>query len=105
MGKVQWNDAALGRIIGKDGNVVAEVERCTKEIWSKANALSAGYTTKLLEHQKKPRHGKFPVGGTQAAYDGDVQVLRNAAVGIVHTANYAAMKDNAENNTLLKARG
>lgn len=105
MGSIQWNDAALGRIIGKAPEVRKEVDRATRDIWSKANAMSSGYRTKLLEHQNKPRHGVYPVGGTQAVYDGDVKVMREAVVGIVHTGNYAAMKDNAENNTLLKARG
>lgn len=101
MGSVQWNDAALGRIVGKAPEVQAEVERCTKEIWQRANALSSGYRTGLYHRD----HESPAVGNTQPAYDGDVELKRNAVVGIVHTANYAAMKDNAENNTLLKARG
>jgi hypothetical protein len=45
------------------------------------------------------------VGGTQPAYVGDVRMGRRGYVGIVHPGNYAAMKDNYENNTLLKAKG
>ena len=101
MGSIQWNDAALGRAIGKAPEVVAEVDAATKRIWSAANSTSAGYRTGLYHRN----HESPAVGNTQPAYDGDVEVKRNAVVGIVYTANYAAMKDNFENNTLLKARG
>lgn len=101
MGSIQWNDAALGRVIGKAPEVVAEVERCTREIWSNANAMGSGFRTGLYHRD----HKSPAVGDTQAAYDGNVEVKNNAVVGIVYTGNYAAMKDNAENNTLLKARG
>lgn len=98
---IQWNDAALGRIIGKAPEVQAEVEAATRRIWSSANAMGSGFRTGLYHRD----HESPAVGNTQAAYDGDVEVKRNAVVGIVHTGNYAAMRDNAENNTLLKARG
>lgn len=101
MGSIQWNEAALGRLIGKAPEVQCEVDAATRRIWSAANAMSSGYRTGLYHRD----HKSPAVGNTQPAYDGDVEVRRNAVVGIVHTGNYAAMKDNFENNTLLKARG
>ena len=45
------------------------------------------------------------MGGTQPSYGADVETHGGAPVGIVYTANYAAMRDNAQNNTLLKSIG
>lgn len=101
MGSIQWNDAVLGRIIGKAPEVVAEVERATTSIADKANAMSSGYRTGYYH----PDHKSPGVGRTQPKYVSDVQVKMHSVVGIVYTGNYAAMKDNYENNTLLKARG
>ena len=73
----------------------------TDSITSRANAMSAGFRTgKYHRDHKSPA-----VGGTQPEYSGDVQLGRKGYVGIVHPANYAAMKDNYQNNTLLKAKG
>lgn len=101
MGSVRWDDAAIGRLIGKAPEVVAEVERVTGEIAGRANSMSSGYRTGLYHRDHEPP----AVGNTQPTYVGDVEEYGNSVVGIVHTGNYAAMKDNAENNTLLKARG
>lgn len=101
MGSIQWNDVVLGRIIGKAPEVVAEVERATDAIAGKANAMSSSYRTGYYHPDSKSPG----VGRTQPKYVSDIQVMDNAVVGIVHTGNYAAMKDNYENNTLLKARG
>lgn len=101
MGSIQWNEAALGRLIGKAPEVVAEVERATGEIAERANSMSSGYRTGLYHRD----HKSPAVGNTQPRYVDDTDIKRNAVVGIVYTGNYAAMKDNAENNTLLKARG
>ena len=101
MASIQWNEAALGRIIGKAPEVVAEVERATGEIADTANSMSSAYRTGLYHRD----HKSPAVGNTQPRYVADVEVKRNAVVGIAYTGNYAAMKDNSENNTLLKARG
>jgi len=79
---VRWNMDALGRCIG-------------------ANAMSAGYRTGLYHKD----HQSPAIGNTQPVYDGDVRQMAHSVVGIVHTANYAAMRDNFESNTLLKAVG
>lgn len=101
MGSVQWDGAALGRLVGTAPAVVAEVEAATDRIKARANAMGSSFRTGLYHRN----HESPAVGDTQAAYDGDVRTMRSAAVGIVHTANYAAMRDNAENNTLLKSIG
>ena len=91
----------LGRIVGKSPSVVAEVERATDSIADRANAMSSGYRTGYYH----PDHKSPGVGRTQPKYVANVEVKSYAAVGIAYTGNYAAMKDNYENNTLLKARG
>lgn len=101
MGSIQWNDSVLGHMIGKSPSVVSEVERATDAIACKANAMSSGYRTGYYH----PDHKSPGVGRTQPKYVSDVQVKTHSVVGIVYTGNYAAMKDNHENNTLLKARG
>ena len=101
MASVQWDEAALGRLVGKAPEVVAEVDRATREIHARANTMGAAFRTGLYHRD----HRSPAVGDTQAAYDGDVREYRGSVVGIVHTGNYAAMRDNAENNTLLKSIG
>lgn len=101
MAKVQWDTAALGRVIGKSPEVVAEVDAATRRIHAQANALGAGFRTGLYHRD----HQSPAVGDTPAAYGGDVSILRESVVGIVYTGNYAAQRDNAENNTLLKSIG
>lgn len=98
---IQWDVAKLGRLVGKAPEVVAEVDRATREIHARANMLGSSFHTGLYHRD----HKSPAVGNTQAAYGGNVRTLRECVVGIVHTGNYAAMRDNAENNTLLKALG
>ena len=71
----------------------------TSNITSAANALSAGFRTKLYYDKKKKKR----VGNTQPRYVGDVERRKRSIVGIVHPKNYAAMKDNYLHNTLLKS--
>lgn len=97
---VKWDMAALGRCIGRAPEVVQAVTRATDSIKLGANAMSAGFRTGI-DH----REGGETVGNTQPVYDSDVRQFSGSVVGIVHTGNYAAMRDNLENNTLLKAVG
>jgi len=99
MARVKWDDRALKKAVGDAAR--AEVEACTSRVGSSANALSSGYRTGLYHRD----HQSPAVGNTQPRYVGDVRDFGGWPVGIVHTGNYAAMKDNFENNTLLKARG
>lgn len=98
---IRWDEASLGKVIGRHPNVVAEVDAAMRRIHQTANAMGSGFRTGLYHRD----HQSPAVGNTQAAYGGDVRVMGNSVVGIVHTGNYAAMRDNAENNTLLKSMG
>ena len=99
MGSIKWDDTALKRVVGAAAR--AEVKSAVERTKASANAMSADYRTGFYHRQ----HKSPSVGGTQPSYGGDVQDFDGWPVGIVYTGNYAAMKDNAENNTLLKARG
>ncbi|MBR3326767.1 MAG: hypothetical protein IKG22_05530 [Atopobiaceae bacterium] len=68
-------------------------------ITSRANALSSGFRT----GRYYDREAHELKGDTQPSYKGDVRRMGKTEVGIVYTANYAAMKDNMEHNTLLKS--
>ena len=85
---------------GQDGTE-AIIKQHTDAIIDNANALCAGYKSGVF-HDRETGTTKGP---TQAVYDGNVERRKTAYIGIVYTANYAAQKDNLENNTLLKAKG
>ena len=74
---------------------------------SRANALSSGFRTQVVTDYATGER----VGGTQPEYGSDTYETyfrkgrARTPVGTVFTDNYAARKDNLENNTLLKARG
>lgn len=101
MADVSWDMAAIGRLVGLAPETVAAVDAATRKVHERANALGASFRTGLYHRD----HESPAVGDTPAAYGGDVRTYANSVVGIVHTGNYAAMRDNAENNTLLKSIG
>ena len=101
MARVQLDEAALGRVIGTHPDVVAEVDAATQRIHAQASALGSGFRTGLYHRD----HKSPAVGNTPASYGEDVRVMGRSVVGIVYTGNYAAQRDNAENNTLLKSIG
>lgn len=99
MGSLKWDDAALKKLVGEAARPL--VEQKTAAVLSSANSMGAGFRTgKFYRDHKKP-----PLGDTQARYAGDVRDQGGVPVGVVHPANYAAIKDNHDNNTLLKAMG
>lgn len=70
-----------------------------KRISGNANASSSGFRTGIFhDHQSGETRGN-----TQPVYSGNVERKGRSMVGLVFTGNYAAQKDNYENNTLLKA--
>lgn len=83
------------------------IANATAKVAEKANRLGSGFET---ERTRDWRTGE-QFGGRKPLYKHDVVRTRNrkagvdAPVGIVVTGNYAAMKDNHEHNTLLKAKG
>lgn len=99
--RVEWDFAALKRAAGTDPEVIAALTSRTNQIVTRANGMGAGFRTGRYHRD----HRSPAVGGTAAVYEGNVQRVRDGQIGIVYTANYAAQKDNLENNTLLKAKG
>lgn len=78
------------------------VQSMTESGIADANASSAGFRTGIYHRN----HRSPGVGNTQPRYAGDVIRMDGYwPVGIVHPANYAAMRDNMENNTLVKVAG
>ena len=96
---IKWDRKAIERVIGESPELKAQVQGVTDRWLSAANSIGAGYRTAIFHR------GKERVGDTPAQYAGDVQMTDKSPkwpVGMVHPANYSAMKDNTENNTLLK---
>ena len=98
---IEWDKAKLKRAAGVDPQVRDELERVTDAIKGRANSLGSSFRTGYYHRN----HQSPAVGGTTAAYDGNVRMVDGGNIGIVYTANYAAQKDNLQNNTLLKAKG
>lgn len=98
---VELDLTALQQLAGNDNLVRGALDARTAQITARANALGSGFRTGHYH----PNHQSPGVGGTAPSYVGDVRMGRRGYVGIAHPANYAAMKDNYENNTLLKAKG
>lgn len=70
-----------------------------QRIQGNANASSAWFRTGIF-HDHVTGETR---GDTQPVYSGNVKRKGRSMVGLVFTGNYAAQKDNYENNTLLKA--
>ena len=98
---VELDLTALQQLAGNDNLVRGALDARTAQITARANALGSGFRTGHYH----PNHQSPGVGGTQPVYVGDVRMGHRGYVGIVHPGNYAAMKDNYENNTLLKSKG
>lgn len=96
-GSIKWNRAALAQVVGSGSEPL--IHKATEIATARANAMSAGYRTGIW-HDHKTGEVK---GETQPVYEGTVEKRRVYPVGQVHTANYAAAKENMEHNTLLKA--
>ena len=96
-GRIKWNYQALGRAIATNSKGV--IQSVTSQTESNANGLGSGFKTGIW-HDPKTHERK---GGTSPIYSSNVEVHGIVPVGLVYTGNYAAAKDNMENNTLLKA--
>ena len=98
---IKLDKAACMRAINASPGLSGALESVTTRITATANALGAGYRTAKYHRD----HQSPAVGGTQPKYGGDVRMGKKGPIGIVHPANYAAMKDNHLHNTMLKAKG
>ena len=116
--RVVFDMEALQQVAARSDDTRAALIVATDRIKARANAAGSG--THLVSHgydtvgTGRPRKGEgwlqhdnspAPVNDKQAAYAGNVSMQRNGYMGIVYTANYAAVVDNHRNNTLLKAMG
>lgn len=103
MASVRWYESKLKAAVREAEGLEAPIREAVDLITARANAMSSSYRTKTMHVD-----GQL-VGNTQPRYEGDVISTggrsHELTIGIVHAANYAAMKDNYENNTLLKAGG
>lgn len=90
----------LAVVNSAEGLEAALAERAA-ELAAKANSMGAGFETEQTVRWATGEH----VGGTSPEYGSDVKRGSKGPVGIVMPRNYAAMLDNHENNTLLKAKG
>lgn len=89
-------NSVYGAIYKSPGTRKALGEEAEK-IAARATALGSGYRTpKWHDHQTgETKGGKAPI------YEGEAGERK--CIGIVHPANYAAMKDTYLHNTMLKA--
>lgn len=95
--EVAINSGELEKAVKRAERLDMPLGEAVERITANANRLSSGFRTGVIH-----RDG-HAVGDTQPEYAGDVKRGKNGHVGLVHPANYAAMKDNYENNTLLKS--
>lgn len=99
MAKLTWNESELKKAIAQAAEPA--VKEHTERICQSAQAMSSGFRTGLYHRD----HKSPAVGNTAPKYEANIENHGGVPVGIVYTGNYSAMKDNHENNTLLKARG
>lgn len=99
--EINWDKDALLRYARKAPETRAEIESVTQRIFGQASSMGSSFRTGLYHRD----HKSPAVGNTPARYQSNVEMHNDGYVGMVMPANYAAMKDNFENNTLLKAIG
>lgn len=101
--EIHWDSGGLARAIGESSEVLEAIKKETASRVAKANSLGAGYKT----GRYYDRTSNELKGETTPKYDGDVKPSKQSQhwpIGIVHTANYASMKDNLLHNTLVKVK-
>lgn len=97
--EIQIDETKLFEAIQDGENLPQIIGEYAKRIESNANQMSSGFRTGIFHDHATGQ----TLGNTQPQYASDVAKKGRSIVGIVHVKNYAAMKDNYENNTLLKA--
>lgn len=98
--RVKIDEKALAREVGSAPGTRELLQAAVDKIRTRANEMSSGNRTGRW-HDPATGKGKGP---SEPHYDGDVRKVGGSYHGLVYTATYAAIKDNHENNTLLKAR-
>lgn len=97
---VKIDERKLRDAISHGENLAPALSEITTQITGNANMLAQGYRTGIWHDENGNEYGDTP-----AVFEGDVTNGKRGPVGIVHPANYSAMKANYENNILLKAKG
>lgn len=103
-------DKAGEREAMNGSGVKAAVTAAASGVAGKANAMSSGNRTKRVTRgypfpPDRTTRAPRDMGGKSPSYESSPAMSgRDGAVSIVYTGNYAAMKDNSQGNTLLKAR-
>ena len=96
-GAIQWYKDAMYQAV--DDVAYPIVRRAAELAEDRANDMSADFrTSKWHDHTTGETKGN-----TQPKYGSKTKFAAHYHHGIVYTENYAAMKDNKEHNTLLKA--
>lgn len=96
---IDIDDKALESLVDKTADgLVTEV---TQRIQSTAISMSAGFRTGIWHDHDTGE----TLGDTAPEYAYSTMDKGRGLVGLVYTGNYSAMKDNYENNTLLKSMG
>ena len=103
---IDIDENALRRVVYGMPETMEMIEDATSDVCDRANAMAAGYRTGIW-HDPKTRERR---GDTPAKYDKKAEPRRQSGpcavpTGIVFNGNYAALKENNEHNTLLKAMG
>lgn len=103
MSPIKWDMPAFRKVTGREASVENAVASATAKIDSRANSLGSGFKSGPYYEN---HHKSTTIGEQPARYGSDVQHHggNQWPIGIVYTANYAAMLDNSRNNTLLKAK-
>ena len=84
----------LWRMACKSDGMYQLVRKAADQVCSKANSMGSTFKTEKYRDR----------GGTSPKYMANTGRPKGTVpVGIVYTANYAAMKDNMKHNTLLKS--
>ena len=98
---VQIDMEQVKRAIGQSDSVYGEMQKAVNRLTASANSACAGYKTGYFYDRTEGKRK----GGTQAVYASKCDRLGRYKwpYGVVYAANYSAMKDNYEHNTLLKA--
>ena len=97
--EIYLDETKLFEAVQDAENLPQIIGEYTQRIEANANQMSSGFRTGIFHNHETGQ----TLGNTQPKYASDVKKKGRSIVGIVHVKNYAAMKDNYENNTLLKA--
>ena len=99
--RIEIDTQALEHAVNNADGMQGVLNAKVQEITARANAMGASFRTGRFYDREENKLK----GNTQPEYAGDVQKRSRGYIGLVHPANYAAMKDTHLHNTLLKAGG